>query len=137
MLSIHKDIIQFNHLLPENFKSIADRLAVIIQENLDDISQHKIWHGHPVWFINENPIVGYSLQKRGLRLMFWSGQSFDEPDLSIYGPTFKDASIFYSDISEINEQDLSRWLGKGRSIQWDYKNLIKRKGKLEKIENTK
>jgi hypothetical protein len=28
---------------------------------------------------------------------------------------------------------LKRWLAKSRDIQWDYKNIVKRKGKLERL----
>lgn len=94
----------------------------------------KIWHGHPVWFLNGNPIVGYSRQKSGIRLMFWSGASFNEHRLKVRGKKFKDASIFYKSISDINTKDLKRWLKKAKEIQWDYKNLVKRKGKLERLK---
>lgn len=105
-----------------------------------EISQHlpeaenKIWHAHPVWFLDGNPIVGYSKQKNGIRLMFWSGLSFDEDTLNIQGKKFKDASVFYNSVTEINKKDLKRWLEKSRTIQWDYKNIIKRKGVLERLK---
>jgi len=93
-------------------------------------AEHKIWHAHPVWFLDGNPIVGYSKQKAGIRLMFWSGADFEEPDLNIKGEKFKDASVFYNHVSEIDASALKRWLEKAVSIQWDYKNLVKRKGQL-------
>ena len=65
--------------------------------------------------------------------MFWSGADFDEVQLNVRGSKFKDASIFYNIITEINEKDLKRWLDKSIKIQWDYKNIVKRKGKLERI----
>lgn len=94
---------------------------------------HKIWHGHPVWFLEENPIVGYSKQKAGIRLMFWSGADFEEDNLNIKGKKFKDASVFYNTVSEIDTENLRRWIEKSRNIQWDYKNIIKRKGVLERL----
>lgn len=114
-------------------REIFDRLAQIIQNELPN-SESKIWHAHPVWFIKGNPIVGYSHQKAGCRLMFWSGADFEEADLSVQGTKFKDASIFYNSVESINEDDLVRWLRKSELIQWDYKNLVKRKGKLERIQ---
>lgn len=66
--------------------------------------------------------------------MFWSGADFEEENLNILGEKFKDASVFYNSIAEVNIQDLKRWLQKSKTIQWDYKNLIKRKGKLERIK---
>lgn len=97
-------------------------------------AENKIWHAHPVWFLDGNPIVGYSKQKVGIRLMFWSGVSFDEDKLDPGTGKFKDASIFYTTAEEINVKDLKRWLKKSRNIQWDYKNVVKRKGKLERLK---
>lgn len=114
-------------------KKICDLLANSINNGLPE-AESKIWHSHPVWFLEGNPIVGYSKQKPGIRLMFWSGQGFDEDKLNVRGKKFKDASIFYNDVKEINPKVLKRWLKKSKQIQWDYKNLIKRKGKLERIK---
>lgn len=111
---------------------IAALIYQIISKNLIE-AEHKIWHRHPVWFIEGNPIVGYSKQKKGIRLMFWSGADFEEKDLNILGEKFKDASIFYNTYSEINENDIVRWLEKSKKIQWDYKNLVKRKGQLVRL----
>jgi hypothetical protein len=93
---------------------------------------HKIWHRHPVWFIDGNPIVGYSKLKDGIRLLFWSGQSFDEEGLLPEG-SFKAAECRYKTVTDINSKDLKRWLKKSIAIQWDYKNLVKRKGVLERL----
>lgn len=86
-----------------------------------------------VWFIDGNPIVGFSKQKKGIRLMFWSGADFDEITLNVRGDKYKDASVFYESEDEIVHSDVQRWLEKAVDIQWDYKNLIKRKGKLERL----
>lgn len=111
---------------------ICEALALVITENLPE-AEGMVWHAHPVWFLNGNPIVGYSKQKQGIRLMFWSGADFEEPALNVVGKKFKDASIFYQSVDEISVSDLQRWLEKSRTIQWDYKNLIKRKGRLERV----
>ncbi|PIQ49660.1 MAG: hypothetical protein COW03_03765 [Cytophagales bacterium CG12_big_fil_rev_8_21_14_0_65_40_12] len=113
-------------------KSICDLLAATINGQLSN-AESKIWHAHPVWFLNGNPIVGYSKQKSGLRLMFWSGASFEEAQLNVVGKKFKDASIFYTQVDQINMEDLHRWLKKSTEIQWDYKNVVKRKGHLERL----
>ncbi len=110
--------------------AVCDQLAADIDAHLPD-ADRKIWHAHPVWFLDGNPIVGYSRQKPGIRLMFWSGADFDEPDLNVVGKKFKDASVFYNLVSEIDRDALQRWLEKGRAIQWDYKNLVRRKGLLK------
>ena len=88
----------------------------------------------PVWFLDGNPIVGYSKQKAGWRLMFWSGADFDEENLSMKGKKFKDASIFYTTVEQIDATELRRWLEKSKEIQWDYKNIVKRKGVLERLK---
>jgi hypothetical protein len=118
-------------LAPEE-QAICERLAELITAVLPE-AEGKIWHAHPVWFLEDNPVVGYSKQKKGIRLMFWSGADFDEALLNVRGGKFKDASVFYNAVAEIQPEALKRCLQKARSIQWDYKNLIKRKGKLEKI----
>ncbi len=114
-------------------KEISNLLACLIDEELTD-AENKIWHGHPVWFLDGNPIVGYSKQKNGLRLMFWSGADFQEENLNIRGTKFKDASIFYNSIGEVEKEKLKEWLKKSIEIQWDYKNIVKRKGKLERLK---
>ncbi len=97
-------------------------------------ADHKIWHGHPVWFLAENPVVGYSREKKGIRLMFWSGADFDEPLLNHRGAKFKDASVYFTAPGQADEAALRRCLEKSREIQWDYKNIVKRKGKLERLK---
>jgi len=121
-----------NGQLPAD-KEICDLLATIIDKQLTG-AENKIWHAHPVWFLEGNPIVGYSKQKKGIRLMFWSGADFDEEYLNVPGNKFKDASVFYNNISEIDTKTLSRWLDKSEKIQWDYKNIVKRKGILVKLK---
>jgi len=114
-------------------KEICDLLATVIDSELTE-AESKIWHSHPVWFLDGNPTVGYSKQKAGIRMMFWSGADFEEEDLSVLGKKFKDASVFFNNVVEIETNNLKRWLKKSREIQWDYKNIAKRKGKLEKLK---
>lgn len=114
-------------------KAICNRLATIIDSELTE-AESKVWHAHPVWFLEDNPIVGYSKQKSGIRLMFWSGASFEEDGLNVVGKKFKDASVFYNNVSEIDEAQLKSWLEKARAIQWDYKNIVKRKGQLLRLK---
>jgi hypothetical protein len=126
-------IATYNEALVPGDKEICDLLAGEIDRGLPD-AESKVWHAHPVWFQDGNPIVGYSQQKRGIRLMFWSGADFDEPGLDVVGQKFKDASVFFRVASEINTTDLRRWLEKGTAIQWDYKNIVRRKGMLERLK---
>ncbi len=129
---MNKDVQFFHEKQTTEDQAICNLLFLTIESALPD-AENKLWHSHPVWFIDGNPIVGYSKQKAGWRLMFWSGSDFEEDKLNVRGGKFKDASIFYSTIEQINTTDLQSWLKKSREIQWDYKNLIKRKGKLEKL----
>ncbi len=130
-MAMNEAIQSYNQSLDE--VELCDRLATLIDKNLK-ATENKIWHAHPVWFLEGNPIVGYSKQKKGIRLMFWSGADFEESDLNVRGEKFKDASIFYNSIHEINATNIERWLEKSAQIQWDYKNIVKRKGKLEKLK---
>ena len=127
------EIQTYNLSQTETHLKICDLLANELSLGLPE-AENKIWHAHPVWFLDGNPIVGYSIQKRGVRLMFWSGKDFNESTLNVEGEKFKDASIFYNDWEEVNLEDLQRWLEKSRDIQWDYKNLVKRKGQLERLK---
>jgi hypothetical protein len=129
---MHPDVAHYNATLAPHDRAICAALAALIKEGLRG-AESKLWHGHPVWFLDGNPIVGYSKQKAGLRLMFWSGAAFDEPRLHVVGEKFKDASIFYADVSGIVKTDVRRWLKKARIIQFDYKNIVKRRGTLVRL----
>jgi hypothetical protein len=65
-------------------------------------------------------------------LLFRSGQSFEEEWLSPEG-SFKAAEKRYGSIEQINKEDLERRIAKAITIQWDYKNIVKRKGVLERL----
>lgn len=130
---MHPDILKYNQSQSSEHQLVCDALAQIINGELSP-AESKIWHAHPVWFIDQNPIVGYSLQKAGIRLMFWSGADFDEPALNIRGKKFKDASVFYQHINDIDAEQLKVWLQKSINIQWDYKNIVRRKGQLLRLK---
>ena len=127
------DIAAYHQSLNDCDQEICKLLASEIDRGLTK-AESKIWHSHPVWFLDGNPIVGYSKQKLGIRLMFWSGADFQEPGLNMVDKKFKDASIFFNDRTEIKTGVLRRWLKESKRIQWDYKNIVKRKGKLVRLE---
>ncbi len=129
---MHKDITNYNNEQEKDRKAICKKLAEEIDKGLPE-AESKVWHGHPVWFLEGNPITGYSVLKDSVQLLFWSGQSFDEPNLQEEG-SFKAAQARYTDVGEINTKDLARWLKKSKTIQWDYKNIVKRRGKLERLK---
>ncbi len=114
-------------------KEICDLLAETIDSELTE-AENRIWHAHPVWFLNGNPTVGYSKLKDCIRLMFWSGADFGEEKLKVGTGKFKDASIRYISSSCIDLTDLRRWLKKSKELQWDYKNIVKRKGSLVRLK---
>jgi uncharacterized protein YdhG (YjbR/CyaY superfamily) len=130
---MNTDIQKYNERQSTTDKEICDLLAETIDSVLNE-AESKIWHAHPVWFLDGNPIVGYSKQKAGLRLMFWSGADFGESDLNVVGKKFKDASVFFTSPEQIDPEQLKLWLIKSREIQWDYKNIVKRKGRLERLK---
>lgn len=130
MAAMTPDIVAFNASQATNHRSVCEGLAQAIARALPE-AEAKVWHGSPVWFLERNPIVGYSVKQDHVELLFWSGQSFDEPKLEAQGK-FKAAGFRLSGRDSPNERDLRRWLRKARRIQWDYENLAKRRGVLEK-----
>ena len=135
--SMTRDIDTYNQSQTAEYAEICATLQKIIDSKLGT-QESKIWHGGPVWFIDENPIAGYWVhenKKQGkfIRLMFWSGMSFNEPRLEPGTGKFKDAHIDYTRVDEIDESEMSRWLQKSQKIQWDYKNIVKNKGNLERL----
>ncbi|GGH07486.1 hypothetical protein GCM10007420_25230 [Glycocaulis albus] len=112
-------------------RTICDTLRHVIDDALPE-AESKIWHAHPVWFLDGNPVTGYSKLKSCVRLLFWSGQSFETPGLKPEG-TFKAAEARYTAPEQIDEDLLRRWLAEARTVQWDYRNLIRRKGRLERL----
>lgn len=128
---MNPDIQSYNDSQSDEEREICNMLAKIIFENLIG-AENKIWHAHPVWFLDGNPIVGYHKLKDSVRLLFWSGQSFEEENLKPEGK-FKAAEIRFTSVEQIDKSDVIRWLQKSRSFQWDYKNIVKRKGKLERL----
>jgi hypothetical protein len=129
---MNEDILEYNQAQSEGDRAICELLASVIDRGLPK-AESKIWHAHPVWFLDGNPVVGYSKLKNCVRLLFWSGQSFDEDGLAPEG-SFKAAEVRYTEVDQVNTKDLRRWLKKAKEIQWDYKNIVKRKGKLVRLK---
>jgi hypothetical protein len=129
---MHPDTKKYNEAQAAIDRAICKLLAEQIDRNLHE-AENKIWHAHPVWFLDGNPIVGYSKLKNCVRLLFWSGQSFEEEGLQKEG-SFKAAEVRYTAADQVDTEKLRRWLAKARDIQWDYKNLIRRKGRLERLK---
>lgn len=121
----------YNAARQDDDRRICDALRREIDRALPD-AESRIWHAHPVWFLDGNPVVGYSKLKGCIRLLFWSGQSFETGGLSPEG-TFKAAEKRFTTADEIDPGLLRTWLGEARAVQWDYRNIVKRKGRLERL----
>ena len=128
---MNTDIKSYNNSLNGEDKAICELLQKEIDSQLPE-AESKIWHKNPVWFIDGNPVVGYAKLKDSVQLLFWSGQSFNEDSLQPEG-TFKAAQMRYTKSDQISKSDLHRWLKKAKEIQWDYKNIVKRRGVLERL----
>jgi len=129
---MHKDTKAYNAKQAPVDRAICRLLAERIDQGLPD-AENKVWHAHPVWFLNGNPIVGYSKLKSCVRLLFWSGQSFEEKGLAKEG-SFKAAEARFTSVDQVDTDRLGRWLAEAREIQWDYRNLVRRKGRLQRVK---
>jgi hypothetical protein len=129
---MNTESIQYNQSQAEADKKICDLLAREIEFELGE-AENRFWHAHPVWFIEGNPIVGYGKLKNCVRLMFWSGQSFQTSGLKKSG-SFKAAEVRFTSVSQVDTALLKQWLSESREIQWDYENIVKRKGELIRLK---
>lgn len=129
---MHTDVAKYNASQAPPDATICMLLAEQIDRALPE-AVNKIWHAHPVWFLDGNPIVGYSKLKDAVRLLFWSGQGFKESGLQKEGK-FKAAEARFTSVDQVDVAKLARWLKESREVQWDYANLVKRKGRLERLK---
>ncbi|WP_091230281.1 DUF1801 domain-containing protein [Microbacterium sp. 3J1] len=116
-------------LSPED-REISELLAAEIASALPE-AEGRVWHAHPVWFLEGNPIVGYSRLKDSLRLMFWSGQSFGTPGLAASG-SFEAAELRIDEVADLDVPTLRRWLAESRQIQWDYEHIRTNRGLVKR-----
>ncbi|MDB5161702.1 MAG: hypothetical protein JWM52_210 [Candidatus Saccharibacteria bacterium] len=130
---MNKDIQKFNEAIEQpELKRVCELLATEILKGLPD-AEYKIWYSIPVWFIKGNPVVGYSLTKsKGINLLFWSGQAFDEPGLSPEGK-FKAAEIKYVSVDGVSKAKLQTWLSEASQKIYNYKDIRKNRGELSLI----
>lgn len=127
----HATVDAYHEALALEDRAICQALRDRINHALPE-AEAKIWHAHPVWFLNGNPVVGYSRLKGGVRLLFWSGQSFRAPGLAPEG-SFKAAEVRYRTVADIDPVALDLWLSEAKTVQWDYKNIVRNKGRLDRI----
>lgn len=129
---MNKDVENYNQAQIGENRTMCELLFKEISVSLTE-AENKKWHGAPVWFLDGNPVAGYSVLKNCVRLLFWSGQSFDEPKLKNEG-SFKAAEARYTSVDQIDTDDVKRWVEKSKNIQWDYKNIVKKRGVLDRIK---
>ena len=129
---MHEDTSRYNRAQSASDQQTCDLLAREIDQALPD-AENKVWHAHPVWFLDGNPVVGYDKLKDCVRLLFWSGQSFASSGLSPEGK-FKAAEARFASVDQVDKTALRGWLAECKDIQWDYKNIVRRKGKLERLK---
>jgi hypothetical protein len=106
------------------FRMICDLLRELIDTALPKATS-KIWHGSPVWFIDDNPVVGYSATAKTVNLLFWNGQAFDEARLMPVGK-YRAAQALFADVVEIDPKVIRRWLRKAKSDIFDSKAFFKK-----------
>lgn len=129
---MHPETAQYNQAQSPGDQRVCELLAQEIERALPE-AENKVWHAHPVWFLDGNPVVGYSKLKGSVRILFWSGQSFSSPGLAPEGK-FKAAEARFAEVSAVDLSSLRNWLAESREVQWDYKNIVKRKGRLERLK---
>jgi len=128
---MHSQTLSYNAAQAPSDQLTCDLLSQEIDLALPE-AENKLWHAHPVWFLDGNPVVGYSKLKGGVRLLFWSGQSFAAPGLHPEGK-FKAAEARFASVDDIDIAALRAWLAECRDVQWDYKNIVRRRGVLERL----
>jgi uncharacterized protein YdhG (YjbR/CyaY superfamily) len=129
-MNLGSDIEVFNQKLDQPERDIALEICALIAQKMPE-AEGKVWHGHPVWFMEGNPIVGYSLKKSGIEMLFWSGQSFKSDALRALGK-FKAAALSIPNKEALDPKLITALLEEAKAIQWDYENLPKKR-ELEKL----
>jgi hypothetical protein len=78
-----------------------------------------------VWFIDDNPVVGYNATAKAVNLLFWNGQAFGEANLKPVGK-YRAAQAIFGDAAEIDSNVVRRWLKKAESDVFDSKTFFKK-----------
>jgi hypothetical protein len=123
-------IAAYSEAQPVAFRDMCDALRKLIDAALPK-ADSRVWHGSPVWFIEENPVVGYNTTAKSVKLLFWNGQAFDEACLKPVGK-YRAAQAVFAEASEIDPKLVRRLLNKAKSDIFDSKTFFKklRKSKL-------
>lgn len=105
-------------------RAMCDLLRELIDATIPKATS-KVWHGSPVWFIEDNPVVGYSVSTKSVNLLFWNGQAFDEAGLEPVGK-YRAAQARFGDADEIDRAVVRRWLKKAKVDVFDSKAFFKK-----------
>jgi hypothetical protein len=114
----------YSQARPPALRSICDMLRELIDAAIPKATS-KIWHGGPVWFLDENPVVGYDARAKGVSLLFWNGRAFNEPGLEPVGK-YGAAQAMFADAAEIDPKVIRRWLKKAKSDVFDSRGFFKK-----------
>jgi len=114
----------YSRAQPTALRTTCDRLRKLIDAALPKTTS-RIWHGSPVWFSDENPVVGYSATAKAISLLFWNGQSLDEPALKPVGK-YRAAQVQFGGAAEIDSQVVRRWLKKAGANVFDSKSFFQK-----------
>lgn len=131
-MKIGQDVQNYQSELSAEEAEIGAALIKLFTKSVPE-AEAKVWHGHPVWFLDGNPIVGYSLKKAGIEVLFWSGQSFKLEGLLAIGK-FKAAGVSLPSIKALDKKAMSAWLAEAIEIQWDYQNLPKKRALVKRTK---
>jgi hypothetical protein len=116
-------IAAYSQAQPLAFQAICDHLRKLIDTALPRAAS-RVWHGSPVWFMDDNPIVGYNATAKTVNLLFWNGQAFDEPGLRPVGK-YRAAQATFREAAEIDPKVIRRWLKKAWSDVFDSRAFFK------------
>jgi hypothetical protein len=111
--------------------SVCRKLRAEIERALPEATS-KVWHGSPVWFVGDTPVVGYNVPARGgVVLLFWNGQAFGDQALRPIGKG-KAAQIQFGAVSEIKVTPLRRWLKKAGTEIWDFSEIRRQRARARR-----
>src|SRR5262245_23663035 len=120
----HDQVVAYTRAQSPVFRPICEELGALITAVIPKATC-KVWHGSPVWFIDDNPVVGYSANAKAVKLLFWNGQAFDEPDLKPVGK-YGAAQAVFGSAAEVDAKVVRRCLRKAKADVFDSKAFFQK-----------
>lgn len=111
----------------KQFEPRVKKIMLLLKAELDaglGEANCKLYHGAPVWFVGENPVAGYSLNSRGVCLLFWNGQNFKSANLHKVGKFFA-AELRLNSVDDIDTKELKSLIAKSKKQVWDSATYMK------------